>query len=93
MTALKIAAPDPQAIAECLIAGRRAALGAGVALIPNAQGAGEETYDGVAFLQIKSPDGFDIGPLIDAAVIETVARVQAQAAISAPKRPWWRFWA
>lgn len=76
---------------DCLIAGRRTAyaqLEVAVSLSPSATwgGVAVEDYDGQACLNIN---GFDVGPVIDAAVLETVARLQAAPV---PRRRWWKLW-
>ena len=88
MTALKIIAnPDMDRL---LIAGRKAAA---VALLIEAHDKGlpvtgptMDAYDGKCQLLISN---LDIGPAVDAAVIEAMVQI---AWIPA-RRPWWKFWA
>lgn len=49
-------------------------------------GPAPEQYDGNKAINVN---GLDIGPAIDAAVLETVVRLQP----APQKRKWWRFWA
>lgn len=86
--------PEPYP-ADCLIAGRRAAyahLEVAVSLLPSAtwNGVAVEDYDGRACLNIN---GFDVGPVIDAAVLETVARLgHPDQAATVKRRRWWQLW-
>lgn len=91
MTSLKI---DTN-IAPHLVAGRRAAYGvvlAKAAEIATATctGATDSSYTGLGDITI---DGLDIGPAIDAAVIETVVRLAHPDVPPVKHRKWWRFWA
>lgn len=77
-----------------IVAGRRAAWGAILTMareMPNAVPSGdtEEQYSG-GHIKIN---GMDIGPAIDEAVRETIARCQWKVVLSAKRRPWWKVWA
>lgn len=82
-----------------LVAARRAAY---AELVTRATGIGAtctgstiEQYDGRAIIQVA---GFDIGPAIDAAVLEALIvagnpdPVPECPRCAAQKRPWWRLW-
>lgn len=85
--------PDPQ-LTMHLVAGRRAALGAMVAMLPP----GAPPYNGPLPEDLPPRDcsvnvnGWDIGPAIDAAVMETIVRLQHPDATPRQRRAWWRFW-
>lgn len=80
-------------LADHLIAGRRAALGTLVANLPeNATYNGlppEALYPGRDGIQVH---GIEVGGAIDAAVIETIVRLQHPDPTPTQRRPWWRFW-
>ena len=85
---------DAPRMSPHLIAGRRAAmrllqdlaLAHGWNLHEKAAG---DDYDGQGCLKISGDNvNVDIGPAIDAAVCETVLRMQPEP----KRRPWWRFW-
>ncbi len=91
---IRLADPSPDLSAH-LTAGRRAAIGA---VIIEAKRQGYLSYNG------PNPDtamhgyeitlnGIDIGPAIDAAVMETIVRLEHPDVAAVPrKRRWWRFW-
>lgn len=78
----------PDDYRDYLVAGRRAAV---LHLIANPgitewAGPEPEQYDGAKAISVN---GLDIGPAIDAAVLETIARAWRPPP---RKRAWWRFW-
>lgn len=90
MTALKIDA-NPN-VPRLLVAGRKAAA---VALLIEAHdrqravsGPSMDVYDGKCGLKIND---IDIGPAIDAAVLEVMVQIQHPESRQRP--PWWKFWA
>ena len=80
-----------------LAAGRRAALAALYdqernKTVPGSINKPPDSYDGKGELLIMAASlaDVDIGPAIDAAVLEAVAQMGAPLA---RLRPWWKFWA
>lgn len=82
---IKVAAPRPDE-RVLIIAGRQAAYDALVVEASKLSDGTWQTYDPTA--RVMAVNNFDIIAGIDAAVLETIVRLQPEP----KRRAWWRFW-